>query len=100
MGIALIFKRIRFSINKDAIALRPKQLGKYFAQQRGQRELNLIFDFFLQKKSKIKFSSLWKVFFFPNCLGLKALSVNVLNLSEVNCEPKLSPSIKAFISLF
>ncbi|MEY4937173.1 MAG: hypothetical protein RIS64_3532 [Bacteroidota bacterium] len=55
-------------------ALSPKQLGK---KKTFQRELNLIFDFFCKKKSKIKFSSLcplcWAKYF-PNCLGLKAIA--------------------------
>jgi hypothetical protein len=53
-------------------ALSPKQLGK---KKTFQREKNLIFDFFLQKKIKNQiYRSLEGLFFFSNCLGLKALT--------------------------
>jgi hypothetical protein len=58
-----------------ASALSPKQLGK---KKTFQRELNLIFDFFLQKKnqkSNLALSApLFWAKYFPNCLGLKALT--------------------------
>jgi hypothetical protein len=44
----------------------PNKVWGWVAPQEGeQREKNLIFDFFLQKKSKIKFFSLYKFFLFP-----------------------------------
>jgi hypothetical protein len=42
-----------------------KVWGWVAPKERRQREQDLIFDFFLQKKSKIKSCSLWRFFSFP-----------------------------------